>query len=109
MAEGGRAAEEGSLRALGGDGDFRAERGEQRGSPGAGNKAYRVGLVEAVGGIHHANRAGSVGAYMMPTLCSTRQIRLDVIFDLSNYFKGLNGAPCGIRTHGPRLGILVIA
>jgi len=63
VAEGGRAAEEGNLRALGGDGDKRAERAEQRAGPGAGHEAYRLGLVEAAGGVHHANRAGGAGAH----------------------------------------------
>jgi hypothetical protein len=27
------------------------------------NEAYRVGFVEAAGGVHHANRAGGAGAH----------------------------------------------
>ena len=41
---------------------LRAERGEQRGGPGPGHEAYRVGLVEAAGGVHRADGAGGAGA-----------------------------------------------
>ena len=61
MAEAARAAEEGNLCALEGDGDWRADRRERRDGPGGSDEASRVSLDRMVafvivGCLHHERR-----------------------------------------------------